>query len=99
MLREKAEKVLQEDREWKKGTPTKLEKLDSFIKESQRVNTPSPNITLLYAIKLSDELRLPKGVYICVVELDKDFENIDSANFDSLRYYKKRLDLAFKNRY
>ncbi|EMR85764.1 putative cytochrome p450 protein [Botrytis cinerea BcDW1] len=130
MLREEAEKVLQEDRGWKKGTPTKLEKLDSFMKESQRVNAPSPSKyssisrhhpslrtwTKLFSntvsfkrivkqpIELSDGLRLPKGAYICVVntsqvELDEDFENTDSANFDGLRYYKKRLDPAFKNRY
>ncbi|KAK6605238.1 cytochrome P450 [Botrytis cinerea] len=107
MLREEAEKVLQEDRGWKKGTPTKLEKLDSFMKESQRVNAPSPisfKRIVKQPIELSDGLRLPKGAYICVVntsqvELDEDFENTDSANFDGLRYYKKRLDPAFKNRY
>ena len=43
LLREEAIEVLREDGGWKKGTPTKLEKMDSFMKESQRINAPSPS--------------------------------------------------------
>lgn len=40
-LREEVEQALDEDGGWKKSTVTKLRKLDSFLKESQRFNPPS----------------------------------------------------------
>lgn len=42
-LREEVERVLKEDGGWQKGTPAKLEMMDSFMKESQRVNAPGPS--------------------------------------------------------
>ena len=41
ILRREVQDVLQEDGGWRKSTLTKLRKLDSFIKESQRVHPPS----------------------------------------------------------
>lgn len=40
-LREEVRNVVEEDKGWRKTTLTKLRKLDSFIKESQRVHPPS----------------------------------------------------------
>ena len=40
-LREELEHVLKEDKGWQKGTAAKMQKLDSFIKEVQRLNPPS----------------------------------------------------------
>lgn len=40
-LREEAVEILREDEGWKKTTLNKMRKLDSFLKESQRVNPPS----------------------------------------------------------
>ena len=40
-LREEVRRVIEEDKGWRKTTLTKLRKLDSFIKESQRVHPPS----------------------------------------------------------
>lgn len=40
-LREEVRRVLEEDKGWRKTSLTKLRKLDSFIKESQRVHPPS----------------------------------------------------------
>lgn len=40
-LREELEHVLQEDEGWKKGTASKTRKLDSVMKEVQRLNPPS----------------------------------------------------------
>ena len=40
-LREEAVEILREDDGWKKTTLNKMRKLDSFLKESQRVNPPS----------------------------------------------------------
>ncbi len=40
-LREEIEQAVKEDGGWQKTTLTKMRKLDSFMKESQRVNPPS----------------------------------------------------------
>lgn len=40
-LREEAFEVMREDAGWKKTTLNKMRKLDSLLKESQRVNPPS----------------------------------------------------------
>jgi cytochrome P450 len=40
-LREEVEQAILEDGGWKKSTVTKFRKLDSFLKESQRLNPPS----------------------------------------------------------
>ena len=40
-LKEEVRRVVEEDQGWRKTTLTKLRKLDSFIKESQRVHPPS----------------------------------------------------------
>lgn len=42
-LRDEVRRVLAEDGGWKKGTPAKLVLMDSFMKESQRFNAPSPS--------------------------------------------------------
>lgn len=42
-LRQEIRKTLEEDGGWCKNTPSKLVKLDSFMKESQRINAPSPS--------------------------------------------------------
>lgn len=40
-LREEVRRAVEEDEGWRKTTLTKLRKLDSFVKESQRVHPPS----------------------------------------------------------
>ena len=40
-LREEVRRVVEEDRGWRKTTLTKLRKLDSFIKESQKLHSPN----------------------------------------------------------
>lgn len=42
-LRAELTDALREDGGWAKGTASKLVKMDSFMKESQRVNAPSPS--------------------------------------------------------
>lgn len=42
-LRQEVREVLNEDGSWQKGTAAKLVKMDSFMKESQRFNAPSPS--------------------------------------------------------
>ena len=48
-LREEVRTVVEEDGGWRKTTLTKLRKLDSFIRESQRVHPPSLR-KLLHAV-------------------------------------------------
>ncbi|KAF4635644.1 hypothetical protein G7Y89_g2444 [Cudoniella acicularis] len=104
VLRIEAQSVTSGDSEWKKGTAKKLEMLDSFMKESQRVNAPSPLSFKRIAqrtITLSDGLVLPKGAYICVVNsphIQVD-DGTDPTVFDGLRYYKKTLAQASSSRY
>ena len=40
-LREELERVLEEDNGWRKGTAAKMQRMDSFMKEVQRLNPPS----------------------------------------------------------
>jgi ent-kaurene oxidase len=42
-LRQEVEEVMAEDGGWSKGTAAKLVKMDSFMRESMRVNTPTPS--------------------------------------------------------
>lgn len=42
-LRQEIQEVMAEDGGWSKGTAAKLVKMDSFMKESQRINTPTPS--------------------------------------------------------
>ncbi|POS78831.1 ent-kaurene oxidase [Diaporthe helianthi] len=97
-LREEVERVLKEDGGWKKGTPAKLEMMDSIMKESQRVNSSADRTgTLLSPVSfkrivkeqmtLSDGLVLPKGAYIAVVNSGCVRED---KGFDGFRYAQKK---------
>jgi len=48
-LREEIEQILKEDGDWQKNGLTKMRKLDSFLKESQRMNPPSLGTSLAFA--------------------------------------------------
>ncbi|KAI1464315.1 cytochrome P450 [Daldinia caldariorum] len=99
-LREEVRHVLEDDGGWQKGTPAKLIKMDSFMKESQRVNAPSP-LSFKRIVKekltLSDGLVLPKGAYICVVNTSS--LGCENDDFDGFRYSKKRQDPGFMTRH
>ncbi|KAL8923013.1 MAG: hypothetical protein Q9208_004825 [Pyrenodesmia sp. 3 TL-2023] len=89
-LREEIGAALAEDGGWRKGTPGKLPKLDSFMREVQRVNPPGAigfKRVVLTPLTLSDGLRLPKNTYICVPttsHLDTDVAS--PGSFDGYRY-------------
>lgn len=80
-------------------TPTGLKsmhKLDSFLRESQRVN-PAATIGMRRIMKkdyvLKNGILLPKGSYVCCpvyVIQEKNTENPEV--FDGLRSYRKRLN-------
>lgn len=81
---------------WEKPTFSKLRKLDSFMRESQRFNPPtllSMHRILLQKAILSDGTVLPKGAHIsmAVNAIQNDPEvTPEPDKFDGFRYYKLR---------
>ncbi|KAF3480659.1 P450 monooxygenase No.2 [Arthroderma uncinatum] len=104
-LLQEAYDVVKEDGGWKKTTLNKMRKLDSFLKESQRVNPPSLlafNRIVQTPLTLSDGTHLPKGTHFSVpaAAILKDNENLpDADTFDGLRYYKIRQNPEEANRH
>lgn len=96
ILREEVQSVLEEEKGWTKQALTKLRKMDSFMKESQRMN-PSTPITgkrkVLRDCRLHDGITLPEGSHVAFTS---DAVNRDPAiysapdSFDGLRFYNLR---------
>lgn len=73
-----------------------LHKLDSFLRESQRMN-PAAMIGMRRIMKrdhlLKNGILLPKGAYVCCpVYVIQERDTEDPEVFDGLRSYKKRLN-------
>ncbi|WYZ46533.1 hypothetical protein EsH8_IX_000758 [Colletotrichum jinshuiense] len=96
MLREEAHQILEIEHGWaRKESMAKLKKLDSFMKETQRL---AGNITsfirkVVKPIDLSDGTHLPTGTKLLAPQAgishdERYFENPDT--FDALRFYKLR---------
>ena len=81
---------------WRKSNITKLHKLDSFIKESQRFNPPSLlsyHRLMQKSHTLSDGMHLPKNAHICVPVwhiLNDCKVTPDADKFDGFRYARMR---------
>ncbi|EMR80705.1 putative cytochrome p450 monooxygenase protein [Botrytis cinerea BcDW1] len=86
-------------------TLSSLKMMDSFIKESHRVNTlglMTFNRQLAIPVTLSNGVTLPKDTYISMTHylINKDPELYLSPNtFDPLRFYKQRQELGQQERY
>ncbi|OAQ58687.1 cytochrome p450 [Pochonia chlamydosporia 170] len=99
ILQEEIDRVLAEEGgtgAMTKQTLFKLKKMDSFLKEVQRVNPPSmvsTNRKVLKPIKLSNGIELPVGTSLAASAgcVSKD-ENIwpEPQKFDGLRFFKLR---------
>ncbi|KAL8882447.1 MAG: hypothetical protein Q9198_000561 [Flavoplaca austrocitrina] len=95
-LREEVEAAIKEDGGWKKATLNKMQKLDSFLKESQRVTPPSLlalNRIVLEPVTLSDGFHLPRGTRFsmsCAEILHDSTVTPNPQVFDGFRYYKER---------
>ncbi|KAF2197573.1 cytochrome P450 [Delitschia confertaspora ATCC 74209] len=80
----------------KKSTLSKLSKLDSFMKESQRLNPPSAlsfNRKLMRPLILSDGTYLPESSYIAAPSGplgQSDDHFLRSSDFDGFRFHRKR---------
>ncbi|KAI1130862.1 cytochrome P450 [Nemania abortiva] len=74
----------------------RLEKLDSFLLESQRINPPlllAPQRVLAEALTLKDGTHIPKGSRICWAAYDHMNDASVTPNpevFDPMRSYRKR---------
>lgn len=99
LMRDEIRDVIREDGEWigwKKSSYSKLRKLDSFMRESQRFNPPSllsMHRVMLKSHKLHDGTVLPKNAHIsmAVNAIQNDPEVTPAPElFDGLRYYKLR---------
>ncbi|EED11992.1 cytochrome P450, putative [Talaromyces stipitatus ATCC 10500] len=93
-LREEVRSVIEADGGWRKTSLVKMRKLDSFIKESQRMRPPSLmgyKRKITENITLSDGLQLPAGAHVefAIVPIQQD-NTINSTEFDGLRYYRLR---------
>ena len=83
---------------WHKSSYTKLRKLDSFLKESQRFNPPSLlsyHRVMKERYRLSDGFVLPKGAHICMAvnHIQNDPEVMpEPEKFDPFRYERKRQE-------
>ncbi|CAF9916908.1 MAG: hypothetical protein ALECFALPRED_010907 [Alectoria fallacina] len=104
-LREEVEMVIEEDRGWRKTTLTKLRKLDSFVKESQRVHPPSLlgfKRAFLKQRTLSDGTVIPQGAHTLMAiqpHQQEDPSIPDPEVFDGLRYYRMRQQEGHANKH
>ncbi|KAL8897718.1 MAG: hypothetical protein Q9207_007070 [Kuettlingeria erythrocarpa] len=95
-LREEVEAAIREDGGWRKATLNKMQKLDSFLKESQRFTPPSLlafNRVALEPVTLSDGFHLPRGTRFsmsCAEILHDPNVTPNPEKFDGFRYYKER---------
>ncbi|KAF2144926.1 uncharacterized protein K452DRAFT_265384 [Aplosporella prunicola CBS 121167] len=95
-LREEIQTVLAETGGFTKDTMAKLKKLDSFLKESQRMSPPGVTTfkrRIMRDLTLSDGTFLPEGTLVEVdtVSRTKDPALVDEADkFDGMRYYNLR---------
>ena len=96
MLREEIRTVAATPGGWNKTSYTKLRKMDSFMKESQRFNPPSVlsfHRVMTQSYTMQDGTYLPKGAHISmpVQAILHDPAVIEDPEvFDGLRYYRRR---------
>ncbi|KAF2661050.1 cytochrome P450 monooxygenase-like protein [Lophiostoma macrostomum CBS 122681] len=97
ILRDEIAANIQEDGpflRWTKSSFSKLKKLDSFMRESQRVNPPtllSYHRVMLKSFKLQDGTLLPRKSHIAMpVNAIQNAITPDADTFDPMRYYNLR---------
>nr|AGN73101.1 P450 monooxygenase-like protein [Epichloe aotearoae] len=96
-VRTEALEVLREEGgEWKRQSLSKLWKLDSFLRESQRYNPPIGFHRIVQdpaGVTLHDGMCLPFGTHVCITphSVSRDTTIIPNADeFDGLRYFEQR---------
>ncbi|CCL98915.1 uncharacterized protein FIBRA_00922 [Fibroporia radiculosa] len=104
-LREEVEEVIRQENGWTKVSMNKMWKLDSFLKESSRVNGVSGIAVTRIAltdVTLSDGTLLPMGTVVTAAAASThlDEENYDKPDiFDPFRFSNMRAEESEKNRH
>ncbi|PWY96731.1 putative cytochrome P450 [Aspergillus sclerotioniger CBS 115572] len=102
-LRQEVQDAIEADGGWRKTTLLRMRRLDSFMKESQRMHPPSLmgyKRKIIEATQLSDGLHLPAGAHVefAIVPIQHD-SVADPTRFDGLRYYRMRQTPAEAHRH
>ncbi|KAF6798080.1 P450 monooxygenase [Colletotrichum sojae] len=103
-LRAEIDRVLAEDGGWKKTTLYKMRLMDSFLKESQRMNPVQLTAMNRYVKEttvLSDGTRLPKGSLLAVslAALRDPRQFADPDRFDGFRFARRREQPGQENQW
>ncbi|KAI1213728.1 cytochrome P450 [Annulohypoxylon truncatum] len=100
-LREELESTLKSSGGWTKPAMPKLRKLDSFLKESQRVNPPASfafNRIVREPLRLADGTILPPGTHIAMASdailNDPEYLPGENTEFEPFRWARLRDDPA-----
>ncbi|KAJ7066321.1 cytochrome P450 [Mycena amicta] len=96
-MREEAERVVAEEG-WSKAALNSMHKIDSFLRESQRLNGIGPvvmnrRVVSKEGLRLSDGTFLPYGAYVCAASKPAHYDpaNYDNPDqFDGFRFAKER---------
>lgn len=94
-MREEAEKIIEEDG-WTKAAMQRMRKIDSFLKECQRLNSIGNMLMTRKALKdwtLSDGTLIPTGTFVAIANdaMNKDDEVFpDARTFNGFRFADMR---------
>ncbi|OQD97276.1 hypothetical protein PENVUL_c084G05497 [Penicillium vulpinum] len=101
-LRQEITDSLEQGGKWAKTTLGKMHKLDSFIKESQRLSPPSLlsfQRIVMQDLTLSDGTTLPKGTHISVPAAEVLQGAEFDSSFDGFRYSRRRQNSGEAHKY
>ncbi|KAF8146004.1 cytochrome P450 [Mycena galopus ATCC 62051] len=98
-MREEVERVVSQEG-WTKAALNNMVKVDSFLRESQRVNNNSPvgmsrKIVAKDGFWFSDGTVLPNGAYVCVAARPIHYDDLNyehAATFDGFRFARERAE-------
>jgi len=97
-MREEAERVVKEEG-WTKAALNNMVKIDSFLRESQRINTgPLLMVRRVVAkdgFRFSNGTILPHGAYLTVAARPTHYDNLnyeDATTFDGFRFARERAE-------
>ncbi|KAF7340466.1 hypothetical protein MVEN_01966900 [Mycena venus] len=98
-MREEAERVVAEEG-WTKAALNNMVKIDSFLRESQRMNNNGPlgmvrKVVARDGFRFSDGTVLPQDTYLCVAARPTHYDEANyenAATFDGFRFSRERAE-------
>ncbi|KAJ7835138.1 cytochrome P450 [Mycena olivaceomarginata] len=96
-MRKEAERVIKEEG-WTKAALNSMVKIDSLLRESQRINTNGPigmtrKVVAKEGFRFSNGVVLPQGAYVTVAAKPTHYDNANyenAATFDGFRFARER---------